>query len=192
MSSSGSRWTTALATFLLAVTFVAWVVGGMLSVLFSGEPLPLIDVLWVLSFLVFPVVGWLIATKLPSNPLGWIYLAFAVLAALGSAMEELATIRAYAGNYAGAAILMQGGGWLLNLSLTLVFVPGVLLFLMDVCPVIDGVSCYGEPVPFYSSVSYSVYSAPVQSASILFGREEPSSDAFCNSTTRFFCPSSSV
>ena len=74
-----ARWTTALATLLLAVVIVAWVVGGLQSTLELDEPVHPLDVLWVFSFLVFPAVGWLIAVKLPHNPLGWIYLTYGVL-----------------------------------------------------------------------------------------------------------------
>ncbi len=128
MSNTRFRWTTALATLLLAVVVVAWVYGGLLSGQELDEPIHPLDVMWVLSFLVFPTVGWLISVKLPHNPLGWIYLAFAILAVAGSAMEEVATLQAHAGNFATAAMLIQGGGWLFGLALTLVLGPGLLLF----------------------------------------------------------------
>ena len=122
------RWTTALATLLLVVVVVAWVLGGWLSAQEIDEPIHPLDVVWVLSFLVFPIVGWFIAVKLPHNPLGWIYLAFAILAGAGSAMEEVASLQAHAGSFALAATLIQGGDWLFGLALTLVLGPGVLLF----------------------------------------------------------------
>ena len=123
-----ARWTTALATLLLAVVVVAWTLGAWLSAQELDEPIHPLDVVWVLSFLVFPTVGWLISVKFPHNPLGWIYLAFAILAGAGSAMEEVATLQAHAGNFGTAATLIQGGGWLFGLALTLVLGPGVLLF----------------------------------------------------------------
>ena len=123
-----ARWTTALATLLLAVVVVIWVFGGLLSLQELDESIHPLDVVWVISFLVFPAVGWLIAVKLPNNPLGWIYLAFAVVAGVGSAIEELAVLQGHAGNYVAAAALIQAGGWLFSLSLLVILGPGVLLF----------------------------------------------------------------
>ena len=108
-ASLPARWTAALATLLLTVVVVAWVVGVWLSTKELDEPIHPLDVVWVLSFLVFPAVGWLITVRLPKNPLGWIYLAYAVLALAGTAMEEVATLQAHAGNFATAATLIQGG-----------------------------------------------------------------------------------
>ena len=96
-----ARWTTVLATLLLAVIVVAWVFGGLLSAQELDEPIQPLDVVWALSFLIFPTVGWLISVKFPHNPLGWIYLAFAILAGAGSVVEEVATlqVRAVRRNY---------------------------------------------------------------------------------------------
>ena len=123
-----ARWTSALATLLLAVVVVIWVFGGLLSLQDPDEPIHLLDVVWVISFLVFPAVGWLIAVKLPNNRLGWIYLSFAVLAGVGAATEELAALQGHAGNYVAAAALIKAGGWLFSFAILLVLGPGVLLF----------------------------------------------------------------
>jgi hypothetical protein len=122
------RRSTALATLLLAVVAVIWVLGGLLSMLVSGRPVYALDVVYVLSFLAFPVVGWLISVKLPQNLLGWIYLTFPAVAGAGTALEELAQIQAHSGSDATAATLMLGGGWLYGFSITLILGPGVLLF----------------------------------------------------------------
>lgn len=119
---------TALATLLLTADIATWVITGVLAAQFSNEPLRPADLAYVLSFLVFPVVGWLVAVKLPGNPLGWIYLLFSLFGAFGTLAEGLAPMLAYAENLPAAAVLMLGGGWLYGLALLLILGPSVLLF----------------------------------------------------------------
>lgn len=126
MSRARRRWAAGLATLLLLADIAAWATTAVLAA--QDEPVDLSAASYVLSFLVFPLVGWLIAVRIPRNPLGWIYLAFSAFGAVGTVVEELAPVMAYSGHSAAAVALIQGGGWLYSLGITLVLGPGVLLF----------------------------------------------------------------
>lgn len=126
--SNSRRRIAALATLLLITDIVAWVATAVLAAQNAAEPADLSSVAYVFSFLIFPIVGWLIAVKLPQNPLGWIYLLFSASGAIGTATEGLAPTLAQAANDGVAVALIQGGGWLYSLGLLLIFGPGVLLF----------------------------------------------------------------
>jgi hypothetical protein len=122
------RWISALATVLLSLQgitflFVAW--QGLRD---SADPEPVSSVVWVLSFMAFPIVGWLIAIKLPHNPLGWIYLAFPIVVALGVLLQELQALNALGANESTAAVSIIIGSWIFITGFWLILVPGVLLF----------------------------------------------------------------
>ncbi len=128
MSSSRRRWTSALATLLLVSVVTTWLAFVFILGSQGAQALAAFDVGFALSFLVFPLVGWLIAIKLPWNPLGWIFLAFGVAGTIGNVIETMAPLQAHAGNDSAAAVLIQTGGWLYALSILLILGPGVLLF----------------------------------------------------------------
>lgn len=125
MRTSRFRWRSALATVLLileigAFGFAAWEELRDPSSDASGA-------VWVISFLAFPIVGWLIAVKLPRNPLAWIYLTFPIVIALGALLQEPPLLE-LVGNEGVAAVLSSIGSWAFTAGLWLVAVPGVLLF----------------------------------------------------------------
>lgn len=85
------------------------------------------DVVYVLSILGFPAVGWLIAVRRPDNPLGWILLCFPLVAGIGSTAEDMGIRSAQAGSEA-AALYLLGGGWTMALGYWLFFGPAIMLF----------------------------------------------------------------
>ena len=78
--------------------------------------------------LAFPLVGWLIAVRLPRNPLGWIFLAFPLFLALGALSEELGLRAASEGSDSVAARLLIVGAWFQFLGYWLLIGPAILLF----------------------------------------------------------------
>ena len=123
----GNRWTW-LAWSMLAVYVVSLVVGLILAVA-NGEfqQDAANQVLLLLGFSAFMVVGALIVAHRPSNAIGWIFSAIALLAVTGKLASEYA---AYAyvtspGSLPGATLAAWYGSWpwWLVFNLTLVFTP---------------------------------------------------------------------
>ena len=86
-----------------AATWFAWALAGLTVVMFisgvalyvlarSSQVAPttgvLSNLLFYVAFLAFPIVGALIASRLPHNPIGWICLAVGLLWMLGGLSEQ--------------------------------------------------------------------------------------------------------
>jgi hypothetical protein len=94
----------------------------------SSSGTEVIDVLFVLFIIPFPVVGWLIAVKQGRNPLGWIYLSFPIVLSIGFAVDELGLARAQTVSDPRAALLLIAGSWITFAGYWLLLGPGILLF----------------------------------------------------------------
>jgi hypothetical protein len=124
----GKRWSW-VAWSMLAVFVVSLVVGLILA--FANGSIQqdaTNQLLLVLGLSAFAVVGALVAAHRPSNPIGWIFSAIALLSATGQLAGQYA-IYAYATtrpeSLPGARLAAWYGSWpwFLVLSLTLVFTP---------------------------------------------------------------------
>jgi hypothetical protein len=124
----GKRWSWMTAWSMLAVFVVSLVVG--LPLAFANETLQedaTNQLLLVLGFSAFMVIGALIVAHRPSNAIGWIFSAIALLAVTGQMAGQYA-IYAYVtrpGSLPGAILAAWYGSWpwWLVLTLTLVFTP---------------------------------------------------------------------
>ena len=124
----GKRWSWVVAWSMLAVFVVSLVAGLILAVANgtlrqdAGN-----QVLLLVGFSAFMVVGALIVAHRPGNAIGWLFSAIALLAFTGQLASEYATY-AYAtrpGPLPGATLAAWYGSWpwWLVLALTLVFTP---------------------------------------------------------------------
>ena len=124
----GKRWSWVVAWSMLAVFVVSLVAGLILAVANgtlrqdAGN-----QVLLLVGFSAFMVVGALIVAHRPGNAIGWLFSAIALLAFTGQLASEYATY-AYAtrpGSLPGATLAAWYGSWpwWLVLALTLVFTP---------------------------------------------------------------------
>jgi hypothetical protein len=75
------------ALFLLVI--VAWA-PALIYDRTSLEVTGAIDKLWAVSFLAFPMVGVLLAVRLPSNPVGWLFLIGPAFVGAGVSISEYA------------------------------------------------------------------------------------------------------
>jgi hypothetical protein len=128
LSSSRHRWILALATILLLLGITMAVILLWLGLQNPADPIPTSDLVFTLSLLAFPIVGWLIAVRRPRNPLGWIFLAFLLILGIGAASDELALRVARAGTESTAAVLLIIGGWFQLPGYLLLVGPAILLF----------------------------------------------------------------
>jgi hypothetical protein len=122
------RWATLVATGLFVATLGLW-----LGVLWAGlndaaNPIAAPDVAWGLSFLAFPVVGWILAVKLPGNPLGWIYVVFSLLIGIAIVVQENAKSWSGGAPDSVIALAVLASYAALGFGLWLILGPGVLLF----------------------------------------------------------------
>ena len=122
------RWTSTLATMLLVLVITIFMIILWYGSRPTVNPSVASDVVFVLSLLAFPVVGWLIAVRQPQNPLGWIYLSASLIIGIGFMSDALALQAALAGSDANAAILLILGGWLQFPGYLLLLGPAILLF----------------------------------------------------------------
>lgn len=82
-----SRSLSGLPWILLLLVFLAWVPGYYYD-RFSLEVTSGLDKLWAGSFLAFPVVGVFLSRRIPTNPVGWLFLIGPVLIGAGVAISE--------------------------------------------------------------------------------------------------------
>ncbi|MEU9887698.1 hypothetical protein [Sphaerisporangium sp. NPDC051011] len=75
-------WKRPLAAVIALIAVAGTVVG---SVLETGVPVPLSQWLFAMAGLPLPGLGWLIASRRPANPYGWLMLATAACFGLGGA-----------------------------------------------------------------------------------------------------------
>jgi hypothetical protein len=124
----GKRWSRMMAWSMLAVFVISLAVGLPLAVAngtFQQDATN--QLLLVLGFGAFMVVGALIVAHRPGNAIGWLFSAIALLAVTGQMASQYA-IYAYAtrpGSLPGATLAAWYGSWpwWLVLTLTLVFTP---------------------------------------------------------------------
>lgn len=87
----GARPSSAVVSVLARVLFggvlLAWI-PGLYYDRFSDEITTTLDKVWAVSFLAFPVVGVLLARRMPSNPVGWLFLIGPALVGAGVAISE--------------------------------------------------------------------------------------------------------
>ena len=56
----------------------------------SEEVIGLLDKLWALSFFAFPIVGVVLARRIPANAVGWLFIVGPLLVGAGVALQEMA------------------------------------------------------------------------------------------------------
>jgi len=77
----------ALPWILLSLVFLAWAPGYYYDQ-FSVEVTTGLDTLWAISFLAFPVVGVFLSRRIPTNPVGWLFLIGPALIGAGVSIIE--------------------------------------------------------------------------------------------------------
>ncbi|MEX1133255.1 MAG: hypothetical protein WED83_00240 [Acidimicrobiia bacterium] len=86
-SRSSSLVLSLLPWVLLALVLVAWA-PGLYYDKYSQDVTNAFDKLWASSFLAFPVVGVFLTRRMPSNPVGWLFLISPALMGAGVSMGE--------------------------------------------------------------------------------------------------------
>ncbi|MFQ5923369.1 MAG: hypothetical protein ACE5M4_11045 [Anaerolineales bacterium] len=128
MRLNGGQRTSVLATILLLLVVSALLIFTLSALRSSLDTVGAIDIVFMVLLLAFPLVGWLIARRLPHNPLGWIFLIFPLFLALGVLSEEVGLRAAREGVDSAASLLLIVGGWLQFLGYWLLIGPAILLF----------------------------------------------------------------
>ncbi|MGH8911915.1 MAG: hypothetical protein ACRDVD_05330 [Acidimicrobiia bacterium] len=77
---------------LFVLVLVAWGLALFYDV-GSDEVTGTVDKIWASSFLAFPLVGTVLAWRLPANPVGWLFLIGPLVAGAGIALSEAAESR---------------------------------------------------------------------------------------------------
>ncbi|HET7482390.1 MAG TPA: hypothetical protein VFK89_05955 [Actinomycetota bacterium] len=70
----------------------------------TGDPISVTDAIWACSLIGFPTAGFLIAGKIPRNPLGWVLLATSLLFMFGVGAADYAQILAQRGDVGAAQV----------------------------------------------------------------------------------------
>jgi hypothetical protein len=87
---------------------VAWLLAGLVAVMLAGYAVLAaatheltFGTFWTTVIVVVPVaaIGWLVAARQPANPIGWIFLAEAVLLSLGSIGGQYAVLAYLVGHH---------------------------------------------------------------------------------------------
>jgi hypothetical protein len=107
---------------LFALAVVSWV----LALIFdqhSNEVTTTSDKIWGISFLAFPAVGTFLVSRIPRNPVGWLFLVGPLGVGLGVAMNEAGEASDLSGLILWAG-LSFGLGLLALLSSILLFPDG--------------------------------------------------------------------
>ena len=84
MSPRASR---VIALTVIAMTLAAAAVGAVVSI---GFPLATSPIVFLPAYVTFGVVGALVAVRRPANPIGWLFLGFALLGSLTMVAQGLA------------------------------------------------------------------------------------------------------
>ena len=84
MSPQASR---VIALTVIAMTLAAAAVGAVVSI---GFPLATSPIVFLPAYVTFGVVGALVAVRRPANPIGWLFLGFALLGSLTMVAQGLA------------------------------------------------------------------------------------------------------
>ena len=77
----------ALPWILFSLVLLAWAPGHYYDQ-FSAEVTTGLDTLWAISFLAFPVVGVFLSRRIPTNPVGWLFLIGPALIGAGVSIME--------------------------------------------------------------------------------------------------------
>ncbi len=127
MRLKGRQWTSAGATILLVLVLSTYSLIALFTLRSPVQPVNAAEVFFTTFLLTFPLVGWLIAIRLPRNPLGWIFLGFPLFLAVGALVEDLGLRAALEGSDAAASLLIIGA-WIQFLGYWLLIGPAILLF----------------------------------------------------------------
>lgn len=127
MRPRGRKWISAAATILLLLVLSAYSLIALFALRSPVQTVNAAEVFFTTFLLAFPLVGWLIAIRLPQNPLGWTFLGFPLLLAIGALIEELGLRAAQQGSDAVAPLLIVGA-WIQFVGYWLLIGPAILLF----------------------------------------------------------------
>lgn len=127
MRPKGRKWISAAATILLLLVLSAYSLIALFALRSPVQTVNAAEVFFTTFLLAFPLVGWLIAIRLPQNPLGWTFLGFPLLLAIGALIEELGLRAAQQGSDAVAPLLIVGA-WIQFVGYWLLIGPAILLF----------------------------------------------------------------
>jgi signal transduction histidine kinase len=92
-----------IARILGAITVVSLAIGIVFTILDAairppGSADPLGDLMFLLAFAAFPVIGYVLATRRPENAIGWLMLGMGVFFGLSSITSSLAGYLLHSGN----------------------------------------------------------------------------------------------
>jgi signal transduction histidine kinase len=122
----------ALARLLGVLTLAGFAVGLLFTVLdaiqgSAGTGDPVGDLMYVVSFASFPVIGYVIATRRPENAIGWLMLGMGAFFGLSATISSLGWYLFHAGRDAGLVFLaIDSPSWVPVVVLPITFV--ILLF----------------------------------------------------------------
>lgn len=82
---------TALAALLLAASISTWIWAVALGLTRPDtvSPFSVVDAVWGISFLAFPIVGAILASKRPNNAIGWLFLIGPTFVGIGILLYEV-------------------------------------------------------------------------------------------------------
>jgi len=110
--------------------FVAMLVSAIGLGAVNGEPIVLANITNSLAFLALATVGAVVASRSPSNPLGWIYCAAAILTTMQEGLTQYSRYVSYTkpGVLPGGVLAMWAANWVWVPGFSLVLVFSFLLF----------------------------------------------------------------
>jgi hypothetical protein len=157
MSRRAVAW---LAWLLCGVSMLLGVAGAVFGVRNGYRPIELVREVsvGVLLAVTFPLVGALVASRRPGNPLGWIFCLIGLSQGLVTAGWEYATyaLRTAPGTVPGGELASWFGAWAWAPGLGLLLTFGLLLFPDGRLP-----SPRWRPVAWLSAVPVAVWCGPV-------------------------------
>jgi hypothetical protein len=157
MSRRAVTW---LAWLLAGISLALGVAGVVFGVLNGYSPIELIREVsvGVLLAVTFPLVGALVASRRPGNPLGWIFCVIGLSEGLVTAGWEYGTfaLRTAPGTVPGGDLASWFGAWTWALGLGLLITFGLLLFPDGRLP-----SRRWRPVAWLSAVPIAILCGPV-------------------------------
>ncbi len=95
-----------LARVLIGITLVSFAIAVVITITDAmrpaGEGNPFEDITFVLSFAMFPVIGYVLASRRPENSIGWLMLGIGVFFGLSSIVSSLGLYLLHSGRRATA------------------------------------------------------------------------------------------
>ncbi len=129
MSKRALAWTIAAVTMAMYAAFGVIYLTPLTPAVVYHEAGDISTLLFVLPFTAFALVGGVIASRRPENPVGWLILAGAALLGVGSLSDLLASVLTHGHNPAGPWVGLGGVFWSSGVSpSTACFISAVLLF----------------------------------------------------------------